>query len=685
MKSINRKSLLGMLSVLVGISHMGCGSGRPAPVINVVVSAVNFHDSFVVQVGKRDQFFANVLGDPQNGGVNWTVSCPATSCGTISPMSTTNADPTTYSAPANLPSSNLTVTLTATSITDASAQGFVKITVPSVEVTVAPVSVTVPAGAATQFTAIVGGDASNSGVMWSLGELMCGAADIYICSNTCNSNMKVRGTISSTSSASGVPITYTAPASVPAVSVFLNAVSVADGNSSVAVPITVSSSSNPSAMAASDPAQSASVAKQVHYEVINLGTLGGTASNGFGGVNGSGSVTGDANLAGDQNEHAFLWRDGAMTDLGTLGGPNSSVPFPVKDDRGLIVGVTEIADVDPLGELWGNTFACTSAAICQGSENLVRGFLWKDGVMTALPTLGGNNNGALGVNNRGQIVGGAETANQDPNCVSPQVLDIGAVVWGPQPGEIEALPTFAGDSSAVALAINDQGQVVGTSGQCQGPPNGLAFQHAVLWQNGTVTDLGTLGGEMFNAANGINNRGQVVGQSDLPGEAATHAFLWQNGVMTDLGTLSGDANSVAFDINEKGQVVGNSCDVNFNCRPFLWEDGVMTDLNSLIPPNSPLHLTFGAGINDRGEIAGSACVVSNGACTNELPAFLAIPCDDEHSSLKACADADDISDAGSGSPAMGQRSPIILSDQIRQRMRRGRGFRRFAAGPVPQK
>jgi probable HAF family extracellular repeat protein len=412
---------------------------------------------------------------------------------------------------------------------------------------------------------------------------------------------------------------------------------------------------------------------RIRYSAINLGTLGGTMSNGFGGVNNRGWVTGDANLAGDQNEHAFLWRDGVMTDLGTLGGLNSSVPLPVKDDRGLVVGVAQTATVDPLGEFWGTTFVCTSSVICQGSQNLERGFVWQNGVMTALPTLGGNNNAALGVNNLGQIVGAAETANQDPNCVPPQVLDFEAVVWGPNLGQIEVLPVFPGDSVAGAFAINDQGQVVGASGPCQflAPP----FRHAVLWQHDTVTDLGSLGGVMFNAANGINNLGQVVGQSDLPGDAVTHAFFWQKGVMTDLGTLPGDSNSIAFDINDKGQVVGISCDVTFNCRAFLWQNGVMTDLNTLIPQSSPLFLTFGAGINNRAEITGSACVLSNGTCTSEVPAFLAVPCDDAHAGFEGCPGI------AVGAPATAP-AKVALPENIRDLVRKRLGFGRAGAWPV---
>jgi probable HAF family extracellular repeat protein len=126
---------------------------------------------------------------------------------------------------------------------------------------------------------------------------------------------------------------------------------------------------------------------------------------------------------------------------------------------------------------------------------------------------------------------------------------------------------------------------------------------------------------MNNYAQAINNAGQIAGQSDPPGDATTYAVLWQNGAITNLGTLPGDVSSGTGDINAKGQVVGASCDANFNCRAFLWDHGVMMDLNSLIPRNYPLYLTGAAGINDRGEIAGTAFDPSTG----DAPAFLAIP------------------------------------------------------------
>ncbi|MGC2724022.1 MAG: hypothetical protein WA224_08675, partial [Candidatus Acidiferrales bacterium] len=50
----------------------------------------------------------------------------------------------------------------------------------------------------------------------------------------------------------------------------------------------------------------------------DLGTLGGT----FGHpdwVNDAGEVVGFATIPGDQDGHGFLWRNGVMTDLGTVG------------------------------------------------------------------------------------------------------------------------------------------------------------------------------------------------------------------------------------------------------------------------------------------------------------------------------------------------------------------------------
>lgn len=208
-------------------------------------------------------------------------------------------------------------------------------------------------------------------------------------------------------------------------------------------------------------------------------------------------------------------------------------------------------------------------------------------------------------NDLGQVVGLAETATVDPNCVSPQVLDYEAVIWTPGNNHIVELPPYPGDTVGGAIGINDSGQAVGTSGTC-GPVSPAIGAHALLWKDGVAIYLGSLGGAIDNLAYAINNQGQVVGASDLPGDTTTHAFFWQNGTMIDLGTLPGDFSRVAFSINNNAQVVGQSCDVNGNCRAFLWQKGVMTDLNTLISADSSLYLLTANDINDHGEIVGEA-------------------------------------------------------------------------------
>ena len=348
-------------------------------------------------------------------------------------------------------------------------------------------------------------------------------------------------------------------------------------------------------------------AQHTRYTVTDLGTLGGTFSF-AGGINNRGSVEGFSTLPGDTASHAFLWQNGAMTDLGTLGGPNSLAEFPPSESD-KVGGGAETSTRDPLGEdfcFFGTNLICLP-------------FLWQKGVMTPLPTLGGNNGTATEVNSRGQVSGVAEIASPDPTCdpsITPQVLQAKPVMWS---GSVHELSTFAGDPDGQALAINDIGQAVGSSGSCS-----MAQHHAMLWQNGRATDLGNLGGTRHNVAEDINNQGQVVGISGLPAntDLSFHAFLWQNGVMRDLGTLPGDVASAADGINSKGQVVGGSFDINGNDRAFLWQNGVMTDLNTLIPAGSPLFLIEATGtINSRGQIAGIALQISTG----EVHAFLATP------------------------------------------------------------
>jgi probable HAF family extracellular repeat protein len=124
-------------------------------------------------------------------------------------------------------------------------------------------------------------------------------------------------------------------------------------------------------------------------------------------------------------------------------------------------------------------------------------FVWQRGIMKPLPLLGGVNGAAFQSNNRGQIVGAAENSTHDPTCQPPQVLQVRAAIW--EKGEIKELPPFPGDPDATADAINDKGQIVGSSGPCT-LIIGNSF-HALLWENGRVIDLGNLGGSTGKQCN----------------------------------------------------------------------------------------------------------------------------------------------------------------------------------------
>jgi probable HAF family extracellular repeat protein len=352
--------------------------------------------------------------------------------------------------------------------------------------------------------------------------------------------------------------------------------------------------------------------KVAQYSATELATLGGT----FGtanGINNKGWVTGlDALSSG--NIHASRWAHRQVLDLGTLGGPNSYSSWPVKSNAGDISGASDTSATDPYSE---NFCGDNVPDTCLG-------FDWRGGVMHALPTLGGNNGQAAGNNSRGDIVGFSETATQDPSCVAPQVFDIGAALWDRRTGHVTQLQTPSGDIVAAAIEVNDRGDIVGGSGPVCGSPSFAIVAHPVLWPHGSPNSpisLPTLGGSMNNFATAINNRGDIAGTSDVSGDTAMHAAFWKRGKITDLGTLPGDLSSQAFGINQKDQIVGVSCDASGNCRAVLWENGSIYDLNTLIPSSSNLYLIYGGDINDSGVIAGQAVDLTTG----NQPAFQASP------------------------------------------------------------
>jgi probable HAF family extracellular repeat protein len=368
---------------------------------------------------------------------------------------------------------------------------------------------------------------------------------------------------------------------------------------------------------------------RVQYQVSTLPDFGGTSSGGNS-INDQSWVAGYSRLP-DRNRHATLWRNSLLSDLGTLGGPNSSVAWNVKNTAGIIVGISQTADPEPRGEAWSSAFFYSTPNNV-GFINL--GFVWENNQMRGLPNFPGGNNGfATGANNLRQAVGWAENGVEDPErCVSPQVFQFRPAMWslGP-PDQIHELPLITGDSSGAATAINDNGQIVGISGICDQAVGRRTAKHAVLWENGTVTDIyPNPPAPWWNTPTAINQRGDVVGFAGDPAFVegdVLHAFMWtrEDGIRP-LKPLKGrtpqHVDSEAYGINEARQVVGVSCDADqVDCRAVIWDHGnTPTDLNEFKGSYSGF-LALAKDINNKGEITGRAIDPSTGS----LIGYLAVP------------------------------------------------------------
>lgn len=420
--------------------------------------------------------------------------------------------------------------------------------------------------------------------------------------------------------------------------------------------------------------------KTPRYRVIDLGTFGGPASylqNGFDGIlNNHGTLAGFSNTSVPDPfcfvpncvaTHAFRLKNGKLKDLGTL--PGGDVSQAVwTSETGLIAGMSQNGEIDPLvpgfaevrAVLWRNGKITDLGTLPQGGfESLAgavnnrgqvvgaavttipdpcslfggfpqtRAFLWQDGAMEDLGTLGGPDALAELINDRGQVAGASYTSEINPATTCPELHPF---LW--HNSSMVDLGTLGGTFADVR-AMNQRGQVVGFSNLA-----GDLISHPFLWTSGHLIDLGTLGGDT-GLTNWINDRGDIVGKADLPGPSPQlhDAVLWRNGKTIDLGVLPGDSCSNAYFVNAHGQIVGTSenqeaCLIPVGQHAVLWEhSGRMVDLNTLIPPGASLDLTLAFAINDRGEIAGIGVPPGCPPQDYELcgHAYMLIPCehDDE--------------------------------------------------------
>lgn len=315
------------------------------------------------------------------------------------------------------------------------------------------------------------------------------------------------------------------------------------------------------------------------WTLTDLGTLGGSETFADS-INDLGQVVGMSRLTGDSGTHAFFYDNGVMQDLAPInsGDIRASFRLGLNNSGRIVSGVVmddayypaiydrQSGQTTTLGSL-GSTSGFTGVAtainssgtavgISHLSSGLRHGFVYRNGTMSDLGSLGGYS-GALAINSAGTAVGfSSDSANGFER----------AVLWANN-----SILDISNGFESQARGINDFGQVVGERLTLTG--NNEAFR----WSDGTSQDLGTLAPGRNSEAFSINNQGEVVGTA----EAITGFTLHTNPITGVITTIT-----------------------NFQNHAFLYSNGSMTDLNSLISTNSGWELYYAFGINNSEQIVG---------------------------------------------------------------------------------
>ena len=330
------------------------------------------------------------------------------------------------------------------------------------------------------------------------------------------------------------------------------------------------------------PAAVAGPPRPATWTAVELGTLGGARTTPTA-VNDRGQVVGRSQVA-DGRWHAFLWDDGVMTDLTPDAQDGTATDI---SNRGHVSGYVQPAPVeDSDAYLWRDGTTTVLAEIGYGIVVNERGqvgggvakpetwsdnpFVWTAGVRTDLtppPFPGARTSTSIIDLNRGGTVLGLGEYEDDTDL---------AYVWS---GGV--FTELRADGLVLrGTDLNDRGHVTGTVHL------GGGLREAALWRDGAITRLGLLPGTVASRALALNDQGVVVGVSEpVPGQAGT-GFVWERGTMRSIGAV-GDGWSVASDVNERGQVAGQlgstAPDGTDVAQPFVWQRGTLTPLGAPTP------------------------------------------------------------------------------------------------------
>lgn len=364
-------------------------------------------------------------------------------------------------------------------------------------------------------------------------------------------------------------------------------------------------------------------AQAPQFTIQDLGTLPNLPACNGTALSQSGIVVGYCTGSAGQNlilntpqTDAFLYSNGTMTALGVTA-LTTPIPTGVNDSSAVVGGALNLNLL--AGTASASSFVYENGAVQPASGKLSSSFLFA-------------------LNNAGQSVGTLIEVNTSKKSFFIEAGGFQYVLAG---GAQTSL-TAPNGATAASFGINPKSAFIagGASGS-----NASAVS-PVLWQNLTPQSLPLLSSYPQGIATSVNDSGAAAGVAFslsftqlIDPSAVAHAVLYNNGSVTDLGVLPGDSTSMASSINNSGTVVGFSSTAlpdatlhlaallyppSSKYHAFIYTGGKLYNLTSQVVNGSGWQLSFATQINDAGQIVGSGIFTDSDGNT-EQHAFLLTP------------------------------------------------------------
>jgi uncharacterized membrane protein len=275
-------------------------------------------------------------------------------------------------------------------------------------------------------------------------------------------------------------------------------------------------------------------------------------------LNARGDAAVQAGNTADGSTRSFLRRaDGSLVDLGDAAA-SAHAPVPLSINAASMVAGS--------GDLGGASRAFLYDPATGRTTDLVPG---------------APQSAARALNGTGMVVGDMQTATQG----------VMAFAWTAAGGAVALGPLDARELQSRAVAVNDAGEVLGTSYDPQARASRPFYWRAGQGPLALPVPAGGADASVINASGQV--AGTMYDAGALPSNRLAHAFVWSKAAgLAPLAALDGDTQSSAAVINAKGEAGGSSSGAA-GTRAVLWSaGGVATDLNTALAAGSSIGATL---------------------------------------------------------------------------------------------